>query len=611
MPCLGSRKKKKTPSTTTIDRAAAQDHMMNQMKQEYHDLKSKNDEHLDVIARQSAELARLREQLDTNKSEYSSIEQLLADMEKRNRDNMSNLQKKEELLAKREEELESVMRKMEADDGNVKHKLAAKDELLETKEQELAELKQQWQSERAELIKPALQEVTEQLDQLKRTNEEVQKRLADKEGELAELRSELTRRERRPNSKGQDERQKRLNRLTMDLENDRLMIQKLEELNQQLEAQKKQHEAVLQTHAEAIAEKDRELVEHQQSLSQIKSQHQQAVRALEQKQSQALMEARQRHEADMSQLKERLTRAEKQAQNEMNEEVEKLLREFEQSEYDHTAQLAHLERSHKQQMSSMRQNQKAEIKHHIQKRNSMIITNNHPLPSQFSSTTPSAASEDAEIAVPAVPARRDSALASPTTSTKVGSSSGSNETHTSPVPLRKTGGPAANKVLRWPTPLHDLQPDLVPKDPRAIHVYISSVSANSTIKRNQEAIQTILQATQVTFQVIDVARREPALQHMRRQTQGRSVQLPLVFVGGQFRGQLEDLIQAQDDGTLDIFLGSEAAESKSDNGPTARPSAIPVPTASLSGSKSRSPSNDALANERHMNGQQLIIGAEV
>lgn len=62
-------------------------------------------------------------------------------------------------------------------------------------------------------------------------------RLAEKENELAELRSELTRRDRKPKqslSKDQ-ENQRRLNRLTVDLENDRLLIQKLDELNQQLE----------------------------------------------------------------------------------------------------------------------------------------------------------------------------------------------------------------------------------------------------------------------------------------------------------------------------------------------------------------------------------------
>lgn len=50
------------------------------------------------------------------------------------------------------------------------------------------------------------------------------------------LRSQLNRRDRKPKDEAQRTAdQKRLNRLTMDLENDRLMIQKLEELNKQLE----------------------------------------------------------------------------------------------------------------------------------------------------------------------------------------------------------------------------------------------------------------------------------------------------------------------------------------------------------------------------------------
>lgn len=61
-------------------------------------------------------------------------------------------------------------------------------------------------------------------------NEEAVKRLEEKEKEIATLRAQLN------SSQSKDqERQKRLNRLTMDLESDRLMIQKLEELNQQLE----------------------------------------------------------------------------------------------------------------------------------------------------------------------------------------------------------------------------------------------------------------------------------------------------------------------------------------------------------------------------------------
>ncbi|ORX47443.1 hypothetical protein DM01DRAFT_1396320 [Hesseltinella vesiculosa] len=548
MPCLGSRKKKKSATTTSTEKTAARDQLMQQMKSEYHDLKSKNDEHLDVIARQSAELARLREQLDTNKSEYSSFEQAVVEMEKRNAENLQNLLQKEKLLQDRETELEQVILKMDQE-GQIKNQLAEKSELLQTKEEELNSLKLQWQKERAELVRPALDEVTSQLDQLKRTNEEVQKRLAEKEGEIAELRSELTRRERRPNSKGQDERQKRLNRLTVDLENDRLMIQKLEELNQQLEAQKQQHEEVLQAHAEVIAEKDRELIEHQQSLSQIKSAHQQAIRTLEQKQTQSLLDLKLRHEADTFQLKERLGKAEKQAKNEVDDEVEKLLREFEQSEHDHTQQLASMERSHKEQLSTMRQDQKAEIRHHIRKRNSMIITNNNPLPT-------------------------------------------------------------SNKVLRWPTAMNDLQPDLIPKDPRVIHVYVSSVSANPSVKRKQETIQTLLATCNIPFQVIDVARREQALQHMRRQTQGQATQLPLVFVGGQFKGQLDDVVEAHDSGTLEMFLSQKLEGEPRTSKSGSRPSAIPVPSATHSTSKSL-PNDTSLTSDRHLNSAHIIIDTQV
>jgi glutaredoxin len=80
------------------------------------------------------------------------------------------------------------------------------------------------------------------------------------------------------------------------------------------------------------------------------------------------------------------------------------------------------------------------------------------------------------------------------------------------------------------------QPELTPKDPHAIHIYVSSVSSNPTVKRNQDTIQTLLTSSHIQYQVIDVARREPALQHMRRQTNGRSLPLPLIFIGGHYRG---------------------------------------------------------------------------
>ncbi|CAO3597807.1 unnamed protein product [Absidia cylindrospora] len=343
MPCLGGRKKKKTSihksnaneKSRSISAAAPNtDSAVAQMKQEYHELKSKNEAHLDVIARQSAELAELRQKLDVSGKPDSTTETMLAEMEARNRETLSSLQEKEALLQEKEKEIEQLAEKSKEkeEEGGYESILAEKDELLQSKEEQIKALQLKWQAERAELVKPALEEVSSQLEQLKKTNEDAQKRLADKEGELAELRSELTRRERTPSNRTKpndvQERQKRLNRLTVDLENDRLMIQKLEELNQQLEAQKKQHEAVLQTHAEAIAEKDRELVEHRQSLSDIKVSHQQAIRTLERNLQTSMTNLKANHEDDLKQLKQRLGLAEKRAKSDMNNEVEKLLREF-------------------------------------------------------------------------------------------------------------------------------------------------------------------------------------------------------------------------------------------------------------------------------------------
>lgn len=247
----------------------------------------------------------------------------------------------------------------------------------------------------------------------------------------------------------------------------------------------------------------------------MKKQHQQAMRSLEQNQAQALNQLTNRHEQDLQQLKQRLQQAEKRAKSDMNDEVEKLLREFEQSEHDHSQQVAHLQKSHRQQLSSMKQDQQAEIREHIQKRNSMIITNNNPLPSFIPTTT---------------------------SNNNNNNKSSNNNNYPLPntmiAPLRKTSGSSGGtKVFRWPAmPSLDDQPDLVPKNPNTIHIYISSVSANSTVKRNQESIQTLLSSLKIKHKLIDVAKSEPALQHMRKETNGKSTQLPLVFVGGHFRG---------------------------------------------------------------------------
>jgi glutaredoxin len=206
-----------------------------------------------------------------------------------------------------------------------------------------------------------------------------------------------------------------------------------------------------------------------------------------------MTELKNHHEEDLKKLKLRLGLAERQAKSDMNSEVEKLLHEFEQSEHTHTQKLADLQKIHHEQLSVMKQDQQAEIQHHLKKRavSSMIQPDSPP----------------------------DS-----TTTQKLS------------APVRKVGG-SSSKILRWPAMGSVVnQPELVPKDPKVIHVYISSISANSAVKRNQESIQSLLTSCNLQYETIDVARREPALQHMRRQTSGKTLQLPLIFVGGQYKG---------------------------------------------------------------------------
>ncbi|KAG0171423.1 hypothetical protein DFQ28_004940 [Apophysomyces sp. BC1034] len=513
MPCFGSRKaSNKTRVASIKDHNGSRSSLpqsasltaVAQMKQEYADLKIKNNEQLGLITRQSAELEHLRQQLDKNqKDEPASVS--LNELEMRNKEALAALEQKESTLKQREKEIADLLHKIEQEkelgEKACADQLAERDEQLKSKEKELEELQLKWKAEQAALVKPALDEVTKQMEQLKIANEEAVGRLAEKENELVELRSELTRRDRRPKNQTQDqERQKRMNRLTVDLEHDRLLIQKLDELNQQLEVQKQKHEAVLQTHAEAMAEKDRVLVEQEKSLGELKGTHDRAMKTLQREQAQTLEAFQERHERDMKQLRERLGHAEKRAKSDMNDEVERLLQEFEQSEHSHSVQVADLQKSHREQVSVMKRGQQAELKQWMGN---------------------SEAADDKPK-----------------------------------VSLRKTGGPGSK--MRWPiTAMQDKSPEVVPRDPSVVQVYMSSVSTNSAIKRNQESMQTMLTSSQIQYQVVDVAQSEQALQYMRRQSttdRGRAKSLPQIFVGGEYRGQLEDLTTAIDNGQLEHLL---------------------------------------------------------
>ncbi|KAI9499337.1 SH3-binding, glutamic acid-rich protein-domain-containing protein [Zychaea mexicana] len=515
MPCFGSRKKNKRknvpletaaaqPSPTpqpaqqpeekqpqqqlhppvTSNRPPSIASSVVQIRQEYKELKTKQTEHLDVIARQSAELEELRSLVSNHKSG--------ADLD---------LQQKELKLQQREKEIEELMQKIQAQEQQQDEEQLQLAEQLKAKDKQLEELQAKWKQEAA--VKPALQQVTDQLEDLKKANDAAVSRLAETEKELTTLRSQQNPPDGSPKDSSKDqERQKRLNRLTMDLESDKFMIQKLEELNQQLEAQKKKHEATLQTHAEEMAEKDRVLVQHQQSLSELKADQERAIKNLERKQTETLNELQNKHERDTKILKERLENVERRAKSDMNSEVEKLLQEFEQSEHAHSVQMASLQKSHQKEMSVMKQGQKAELQNHI-KRASMVLL----------------------------------------------------EKNSEPINLRKTGGSASARVMRWPVAVMKQQEiELVPRDSSHVQIYVSSVSANPTIKRNQESLQTMLTSKQITFQVVDVAQSEPALQHMRRQNVGNTRNLPQVFVGGEYRGPYDEVMRAVESGTLSEFL---------------------------------------------------------
>ncbi|KAL9538851.1 hypothetical protein MBANPS3_010635 [Mucor bainieri] len=380
--------------------ASQQSQAVAQIRLEYNELKSK----AKTIAKQTSELEKLRQQLNESVTCQLSIAEsttaafkedqgasnettmALLSLEARNKETLSTLAEKEALLEKKEQQLQELMQRMNqqqqsqpqdsttdnsaesasitsVEQGDLYNQLAEKNKLLQDQQAQLEELKSQWEAERAELIKPALEQVTAQLEELKETNKIAVERLTEKENELAELRSQLNRRDRKPKQSfsREQEHQKRLNRLTMDLENDRLLIQRLDELNQQLETQKQKHESILESHAKALAEKDQALIQHEKSLKQLKMNHDNATKSLEQGHLHQLKKLQLQHEKALEDLKKRLKHAESQAKSTVNDELDQILVEFEQSQHMHSAQVASLQQSYQEQISVMRLGQQAEI----------------------------------------------------------------------------------------------------------------------------------------------------------------------------------------------------------------------------------------------------------
>ncbi|KAG1052476.1 hypothetical protein G6F43_005394 [Rhizopus delemar] len=486
MPCLGSRKKSdQRLSIQGIVESIASHHTTSQIKQECEELKSKNKEYLDTITKQTAEIEQLKSQLTA--AGHSP------ELEEKHKETLAELATKEALLEETKKEMESLRETLESlqQKDQTAQLLAEKDKLLKEKECELETLQLQWENERAELIKPALAQVTTQLEELKETNKVVMERLGEKEDELAELRAQINRRDRKPKSgltTDEDHHQKRLNRLTMDLEHDRMLMQKLEELNNQLETQKQKHEAILETHAKAMAEKDKKL-------EKLKKSHDTAIRSLEQTQVQNLNQLQLKYDKDVSLLKERLKQAENQAKSTMDDEVSKILYEFEQYEHNHSIQVAHLQQTYQEQISVMKKGQQSELQQY-----------------------------DKNIITPK---------------------------------LRKTGGPSSK--FKWPAPEASQSVDLTPRDPKEVHIYTSSISTNPKLKQEEEEIVKSLESNNIQFKVIDVAKSELALQHMRKQN-SKSRALPQIFLGGSYKCTYEEFKQAKNNKDLLQLLEQQSKQ---------------------------------------------------
>lgn len=127
------------------------------------------------------------------------------------------------------------------------------------------------------------------------------------------------------------------------------------------QAQKQNHETILESHAKVIAEKDHALLQQQKSLKQLKIAHENATKTLEQEQLHNLKKLQLQHQTDMSQLNKRLKLAENQAKSTVDDELDQILVEFEQSQHNHSIQVAHLQQSYQEQISVMKQGQQAEL----------------------------------------------------------------------------------------------------------------------------------------------------------------------------------------------------------------------------------------------------------
>ncbi|RHZ62406.1 hypothetical protein Glove_340g13 [Diversispora epigaea] len=89
-----------------------------------------------------------------------------------------------------------------------------------------------------------------------------------------------------------------------------------------------------------------------------------------------------------------------------------------------------------------------------------------------------------------------------------------------------------------------------------VEIYGSSVAGNIFVKKNQESIEFILKANKIDFSFVDVAADDDQLKYMKRKNRGEK-ELPQIFVGGEYKGLLKGLEEANEFKEVKKFLGLE------------------------------------------------------
>ncbi|KAL1929397.1 hypothetical protein VTP01DRAFT_1535 [Rhizomucor pusillus] len=451
-----------------------------QMREEFDELKVKNNENLQLIEQQKAELEQLKKQLLQQQEQQQqvppsppppltpSISQMDLDVLQAQKDETVNmLHEKEKQLLEREKELRELRQKLEEEKNvpsivvnsqeaskEAEQALAERERMLEEKERALEEQRQKWESQNN------LEQVAAQLERLK------------------------------------------------------------------LQVQKQLHEESLRRHEEALAEKEKLLTEQKEALDKLQEAHEEEIRKVKTGQSSSILALQKRHKEEMAALKKRLEEAETKLKNNpanMDDEIERILNEFEQAEHSHAVQIENLQQSHQSELSDLQQSH---------------VTQIHNLKKAQDQTRKGWTSRYLPTEAVSWPAPQPLSI------------------------LRKTNGlnsgrSAVDRIAA--AAKSDDEPILLPLDNKKVQVYISTVSGNPVIKKKQEDMTMLLKAENIEYEIVDVAASEAALQHMKRcnnngSSEGRAKEVPQIFVGGEYRGQFEDVQRSIDEGTLDTLL---------------------------------------------------------